>query len=453
MKLNKLFPNFLTNGAVFVHMPDAPWMNDGNGMDMDIAYIGMWSGEKESASFVKYFIKDGVLDNQKLAETLWRIYGRQWTKLWEAMLAKYDPIDNYSVLETTTRHLTNDRDITENGSVNYTGSGTVGTTGSGTTKDTDVETTKVDYGRVVNTSNQADNYTYGFNSAVKVPDNVVIDTGEEKQSGSDNTTRNLTSEGSSTSSSDTSTTDKGDTTTSDTTADNQIEDETITRNREGNIGQNTYQDLIRQELELRKWNYYKQVFTDTDVYLVLSVFDSCFESESIQYLEVQGPPGPPGPQGPAGADGAQGPPGLQGPAGADGAQGPEGPPGPQGPSGADLELGTDVKIGTYNGKALYSHYTTLVFPNPIHFTNGVFIISENFRQSINGNIVDYIVMLTDSGGKLWKVPFAYGNYVIGIRISNEGNLEIQYRASTTTVTFAEITSGVLYIMIYYTKEE
>ncbi len=364
MKLRELFPDFLTDGAIFVHMPDAPWMNDGDGLDMDISYIGMWSGDKQPARFIKFFINDGKLDNVKLAQTLWRIYGKQWTKLWEAMLAQYDPIDNYSVLETTTRHTTNDRDITENGTVNYTGSGTVDTTTTGTTKDTDVETTKVDYGRIVNTDNKADTTTYGFNSATDVPTGSVIDTGEEKQSGSDNTTRNLTSEGTSTTTVDTDTTDKGDTTTSDTTADNQIEDETITRNREGNIGQNTYQDLIRQELELRKWNYYKQVFTDTDVYLVLSVFNDCLRDTDIRIIYQgegpQGPPGPQGPEGPAGPQGPEGPAGSTGPAGATGPQGPEGPEGPTGPQGVPgkdayaIYSTSSTRIGTWiNGKSIY----------------------------------------------------------------------------------------------------
>lgn len=64
------------------------------------------------------------------------------------------------------------------------------------------------------------------------------------------------------------------TSTEDTTDDDTI-NENISRVRSGNVGQHSYQDLLKQQFELWKWNFYYQVFDDCDKFLCLSVFDTC----------------------------------------------------------------------------------------------------------------------------------------------------------------------------------
>ncbi len=377
--LKSYFPGYLTSGAIFVYMTKAPWLEMTSGLDMDIAYLGSYSGIKPATSLLDELSDGGVARKERIAEILWSLYGHNWTRLWEAFVAEYSPIENYSVEESLSRDLNNDRTIDRNinksgsvdttdtesittkddGTSSTTTSGTVGekTSGTGkvtttgsentttsgeetvtgsntvdvtTTEKTDTtegETTTVTYGKSSTTTGHTDTYTYGFNSIQQVPTTVVDDNTTVADSGSDTTKRDLTGSvdvsgtsktvGSNTSSTktsgtsatvtgsttdstnsgtkDTTTTGKSDTTTSDNgtvntsdviattttdkttdgTTDSQVESETTKKTRKGNIGQNTYQELIRQEFELRKWAFYAHVFQDCDKILTLSVFDSC----------------------------------------------------------------------------------------------------------------------------------------------------------------------------------
>lgn len=370
LKMNKhlrsYFPDYLTAGAIFSKMPQAPWMELQAGLEMDIAYLSSYSGIKPASDMISELSVDGVLDQQKLADVLWSLYGRNWKRLWDAFMTDYDPITNYDVLETVNRQAktdrTIDRDIDKSGTVDTTDTETtdtnntenttmdetatteygknVDTTGHTVRKDDETSTTE--YGKTVNTTGktvtdedettttkygkntkvdaETDTFVYGFNSAVEVPTNIVKETSTEAQSGSDVVTRALDSTvdetgketqsgqdvvnrvlnsivdetgkeaqtgtdtttkkstGSLTgkgniSSTETVNTRTGEKTADDTT-DNQNETEEIIRSRKGNIGQNTYQELLRQEFDLWKWNFYLQVFMDCDKFITLSVFGS-----------------------------------------------------------------------------------------------------------------------------------------------------------------------------------
>lgn len=296
--LKSFFPTYMT-GSIFSQMPSAPWAQDSAGLQMDIAYFGEWSGYKLPTLLVKELSTNGVADSQKIADMLWKLYGRSWSRLWEAYNLDYVPTDNYNVLETIDRTQTSDRTIGKTsdttGSVNTTTGGTesITTSANGSTTNnskvdtTEDETTTVQYGKVDTYKGETDTFTYPFNETQRVPTSVVTDENSNTQSGSDTTTRNLvgvqTVDGSTTSKDDgtssTTTTGteasvKGEKVKEDTT-DNDNEKEDITRNRTGNMGQTSYQDLIRQELELRKWSFFRQVFSDCDRLLALSVYDTC----------------------------------------------------------------------------------------------------------------------------------------------------------------------------------
>lgn len=375
-QLKSYFPDFYTSGALFSLMPNAPWNGVSASLEMDIAYLSWHSGIKPVSGIVNDFVKDDVLDKQKLADVLWKVFGKNWQRLWDAYVIEYVPIENYNVQEQVSRDLKDDRtitrDISKTGSVDTTdkiGSETSGKSvvdSSGTVNDTtnnnsttttnstsitnsgqneagtvnygkkvdttrkvettEDETTKVDYGKITDTDGQSDVYNYGFNSAAAVPTGRTIDSSKESQSGSDTTerklavnsdetasevqsgedktTRTLTTNsktsnegesvvngsGSSTreTKGDSTVTDTGSvdstetigTTTSDKTdddtTDNLVEKEDILRTRKGNIGQNTYQELLRQEFELWKWNFYKRVFEDCDTFLTLSIYNYCY---------------------------------------------------------------------------------------------------------------------------------------------------------------------------------
>lgn len=364
--LIEYFPNYLSTDSIFTKMSQlgAPWPQE-VGQDMDDAYFTMYSGIKNPADFVLLHLNpdSDIANSLTIARILYGINGDNWTKLWEAFRTKYSPIENYNIQETinttnkTDRNITRSKDLTStvDGTQNQTtesdstsnvdGSTTLDTTensngtsalehgenilvhgtqvvtgknDSNTTSDSN-STSSLDHGETITKEAEADEYSYGFNSVVKVPTAVQIENGSDVHSGTDTTTStdhstsgtvsgsttsttNDTSEGHSgtdtTTTQNTTTTKEDGTSKSDTVdhstgttdtisktarSDNEAEDtsdsstgsEDILRNRSGNIGQNTYQELLQQEFELWKWNFFFRVFEDVDKFLVLSVYSSC----------------------------------------------------------------------------------------------------------------------------------------------------------------------------------
>lgn len=293
------FPDFAVNG-LFQTMSDqgAPWSTSVGKM-MDIAYFTMYSGIKNPSEFVKMNSTDDLANASLISYLLWSIYSVSWTKLWEAYSADYNPIDNYSVNEDITTTRSQDRTIAKTNDLTssfdgtekrtYEDDSTQGMTGSNTNYvvSDSLGTTTVEHGLLVTKHAEADNFTYGFNSSDKVPTSVVIEDGTDQNSGTDTTTEtgHDTSNTAGTSKSDTTMHENGNSDVSTTSAreDKATEDTTdniegkeeIQRSRKGNIGQNSYQELLTQEIELRKWNFFHRVFDDCDRYLTLSVYNDC----------------------------------------------------------------------------------------------------------------------------------------------------------------------------------
>lgn len=304
--LKSMFPDYIINGAIFSKMPNAPWAVDNFGLEMDIVYLGSHSGIKPPAMLPFDFVTDGVLDQQKLADTLWKLFGHNWQKLWDAYMSEYDPLQNYKITDKTVREENIERDIqrntnseqtvedsseyTENSSVDYTDDATSETTNNLSTKVNETDNTVVSYGQKIDTDQTTSTHTYGFNDATRVPTGVAETQSHETHSGTDNTNLTIESTTANTGTVNVANHDKADTTNSvksDTTnstksnietgvkTDDDVKDnETIDRDRSGNIGQNTFQELLRQEFELWKWNFYLQVFADCDRFLVLPYFGS-----------------------------------------------------------------------------------------------------------------------------------------------------------------------------------
>lgn len=364
--LLEYFPNYLSTDSLFTKMSQlgAPWSQD-IGQDMDDAYFTMYSGIKNPSKFVLLHLNpdEETANSLTIARILYGINGDNWTKLWEAFKTKYVPIDNYNLEESITTTSTSDRTINRTNDLTSTVDGTeketsqidgtnstdgstsstgtvdsngtsalqhgeqiitdgaqnvTGKNNSNSTTDSN-GTSSLEHGEQITKSAEADTYTYGFNSAEKVPTAVQIETGSDTHSGTDTTTTtdhttsgtiattdttttnkvtethsgtdtttttdHSTTESSGTSKSDTTTSSTGtiDTVTNQTRADKTAEDTTdnttgsedIKRTRQGNVGQNSYQELLRQEFELWRWNFFTQVFEDVDKFLVLSVYSSC----------------------------------------------------------------------------------------------------------------------------------------------------------------------------------
>lgn len=243
-----VFPNYLSDDSIFQKMVplDAPW-NAQIAFDMDDAYFSMYSGLKPASKFtMMHFTKNGFVDSSRIAHLLLDFYGTQWKRLWDAYTIEYNPIDNYNIKENIQRNATNDRTInqkTENSS---------SSTGSNS----------LEHGENIDTTDDSNSFTFAFNDSTKTPTGTVNDTGTEAHSGTDTTTTESSSSGSGT----------------EETTDNDVEAETIERTRTGNVGQNSYQELMRQEFELWRWNFFTQVFEDVDKFLALSVYDVCQSS-------------------------------------------------------------------------------------------------------------------------------------------------------------------------------
>lgn len=263
--LLSIFPNFTTTDSIFQKMVDmgAPWP-DKIALSMDTIYFTMYSGLKTISLFTNYNISyNGAVNSQAIAEILWNIYGESWQHLWSDLMATYNPLDNYNLSESISRDRSDDRTIGKNTDITSTVDGTETRTFDGTTSN------DLLHGESISTNNTANNSTYGFNSASAVPTNTSTQTGTETHSGTDKTTIKDDS------TTDVVTKDVQATNTAENTTDNNTITETITRTRSGNMGQNSYQELIQKDIELWKWNFFSQVFDDCDKVLCLSVWDTC----------------------------------------------------------------------------------------------------------------------------------------------------------------------------------
>ena len=262
------FPQYLDAGAIFTQMVTfgAPW-NSEVGKEMDDAYLTMYSGVKTPSKFTVLHSVDGVASVQSIAKLLWSMYGHSWKRLWDGYTIQYSPIDNYNVQETMQRTQNNDRDINKTTDTNSSVNGTV----KDTTDMSESVNGSTQYGHAVQKTGNDTKSIYGFNSQESVPSDVTSVTGTDTNSGTDTQTNTTNTTG--TVDTATSNTTVGKIT--DVTSDTDNETENLQRTKTGNVGQNSYQELLRQEFDLWRWNFFTQVFEDCDKYLVLSVYDPC----------------------------------------------------------------------------------------------------------------------------------------------------------------------------------
>ncbi len=232
-----------------------PWEEDDQATseNLDIAYFGNHSGGKFCAPLVKQFLNDEetvtVTGRRTIARILSMKYRRNWKRLWDAFVSEYNPIHNYD--------LTEEGDKTTEGETQKVTDGTLHKSGTDSTV-----TGKSDTSSGENTSVEMD-YLYGLNTDTDNPrpsDKVTTsssrtDSTVEAETGV--TTKNLT--------------DKNDV----TETGNESGTEHSELRRFGNIGVTTTQQMLQSEIDLWRWNFFDQIFSDIDKELALSVFDSC----------------------------------------------------------------------------------------------------------------------------------------------------------------------------------
>lgn len=272
INLNKMidvYSNYPTDGGVFSPMSNAPWADTMSGTNLDILYLDGHSGERYCSNFINHRLNDyDVLssDNRTLiANILWAMFGIQWTRLWATMKpAEYDPLTNYQMQETMegTENSTRTPDLTKGDT------GTVQTTGQ------DKRTpnlTKTNTGTVNNEgsgTNTNQNGIWGFNSSEAVPS----DMSNGRATNENTTTGNLSETETGTDTTDRTNTDTYNRSYTETGTDTTAGKSSRKLTRTGNIGTNTFQNLLQQERNIWMYDFFEQVFKDVDSVLTIPIY-------------------------------------------------------------------------------------------------------------------------------------------------------------------------------------
>ena len=138
-RLNDVYSGWLTSG-IFSDLQnfDVPWKDKNINHDLDIAYHGNHSGDKIVSVLIdKLLNDDGTISQEnrnKIASSLFTVYGENWIRLWDTTVQEYNLLDNtdaYITETTNTEQNTNtNNNGTDTGTVTYKQTGTDTTTGT-----------------------------------------------------------------------------------------------------------------------------------------------------------------------------------------------------------------------------------------------------------------------------------------------------------------------------------
>ena len=268
-KMIDVYSNYPTDGGVFSPMSNAPWTDTMSGTNLDILYLDGHSGERYCSNFINHRLNDSDVlssDNRTLiANILWAMFGIQWTRLWATMKpVDYDPLTNYKMQETVegTESSTRTPDLTkgDTGTVQTTGQDkrTPNLTRNGTG-------TVNDNGSATNTNQ---NGIWGFNSSTSVPSDMSDGTATNENT----TTRDLTETETGTDTTDRTNTDTYNRSYTETGTDTTAGTSSRKLTRTGNIGTNTFQNLLQQERNIWIYDFFEKVFKDVDSVLTIPIY-------------------------------------------------------------------------------------------------------------------------------------------------------------------------------------
>lgn len=231
-------------------------------IDLNMMYFNFMSGQK-------YYMGDLIQDaNSRItpvSQLLVLKFGENWKRLYATLKPPdYDPLTNYKMEETVegTESSTRTPDLTkgDTGTVQTTGQDKrtpdLSRKGTGTVKDE---------GSGTNTNK---NNLWGFNSSESVPSDMSDGTATNENT----TTRDLTETETGTDTTDHTNTDTYNRSYTETGTDTTAGTSSRKLTRTGNIGTNTFQNLINQERDIWKWNFYEQVFRDVDSVLTIPIY-------------------------------------------------------------------------------------------------------------------------------------------------------------------------------------
>lgn len=332
--LNDYFSNPIERGIFFyLKNKDTQMFVESDNLNMD--YHFNISGDKKASPLLRHLAKTLLIEedlHNKLADVIWSRYGRNWIKLYETLNLDYNPIENYSMIET----IESDREINKlNNAENEIIYGKTTTTDNTSTID---NTESINYGKETNNNKTlagskdedntinkeinsnleiteslgtdktitgtgtVDEETYGFNSTTGVPKSKqntstsgnenITSTNERLETNitSDNETQTLqsiTSENETTTNTESgldvitnNTGELGNTINIESGIDKTTNDLTIKDNedfnqtlkRSGNIGVTTSQQMIESERQLQQWDFYKHIYKDIDTIITINSF-------------------------------------------------------------------------------------------------------------------------------------------------------------------------------------
>lgn len=203
-------------------------------------------------------------DLNVLGETLTSLCRYNWDRLKDMFIAEYDPLHNY--LDELTETIEDENNKTSN---------VKSTDGTTFTSSEKLDSTKKnDFTRTENinsTENRLNNDTtsvYGFNSVGSNPSNSINGTGNNDYESATNVTdsTNQTNKGTKTNDSNSSRNLSSERTSGENFT------RTKTSTHKGNIGNLTTQQLVKQEIELRRWNFIESILTDAKELLTIPLY-------------------------------------------------------------------------------------------------------------------------------------------------------------------------------------
>lgn len=266
--LNEAFAQYKFNGGLFGNMGVLPWSSIIEGAQMDNWYFDAHSGDRFCTRIItKRVGGDNSLSPSDRALISTLVYARfrtQWGYLWATMNPTYDPLTNYQMQETMegTENSTRTPDLTkgDTGTVQTTGQDKrtpeLSRKGTGTVKDEGSAT------------NNNQNNLWGFNSSTSVPSDMSDGTATNDNT----TTRDLTETETGTDTTDRTNTDTYNRNYTETGTDTTAGTSSRKLTRTGNIGTNTFQNLLQQERNIWMYDFFEQIFKDVDSVLTIPIY-------------------------------------------------------------------------------------------------------------------------------------------------------------------------------------
>lgn len=266
--LNEAFSDYETRGGIFSYITNAPWASEIPVGQVDRFYFDSHSGERFSSKFVINRLGDddilSDINRESIAKMIYLRFRKQWIRLWSTMSLSYSPLTNYLMEEnvdgTETSIRTPDLTKGDTGTVQSTGQNkrtpNLTRTGTGTVKDDGT------------TSGNTQNNLWGFNSPTSIPSDMSDVTGTNENT----TTRDLTENETGTDTTDRTNTDTYNRSYTETGTDTTAGTSSRKLTRTGNIGTNTFQNLLQQERNIWSYDYFEQVFKDVDSILTIPIY-------------------------------------------------------------------------------------------------------------------------------------------------------------------------------------